>query len=130
MESLFHYSPTLANLKHLLVKVPKRVSLLAHFGIHSFTHSFTRHVIPSTTDLLKAPLPQACPSASLQSIPGPVGSALSRSQGTLPPPHLVSKQALREIYAVSAQEQMLNWIRAPPTWEAWTIFLKRSSESC
>lgn len=72
--------------KHLLVKVFRRVPLLAHFGIHSFTHSFTRHVIPSTTGLLKAPVPQARSSVSLQSIPEPVGSAPAEVRGLYPHP--------------------------------------------
>lgn len=116
--------------KHLLVKVLRRGPLLAHFGIHSFTHSFTRHVIRS----INRP-PESPPSSStLQRVPAEHsrahGFGSRRSQGTIPPPRQLSKQAHRESPAVSAQEQMMNWIRAPLTWEAWTIFLKRSSESC
>lgn len=72
--------------KHLLVKVLRRGPLLAHFGIHSFTHSFTRHVIPSITGRLKAPLPQARSSVSLQSIPEPMGSAPAEVRGLYPHP--------------------------------------------
>lgn len=89
---------------------------------------------PTPRPLDCAPPVPAAPSVSLGSIPAQVGSVQAEVRG-LPPSHVYAGPSGGQ-RAPSALERRLSWVRAhvapvpKPTWEARTIFLKRSSASC